>query len=93
MRAHTDGEALLADSLRSILNLSGARDESDSTLGQNAFVSRIDPELDFNHNTAVSPTARFSTISPSQGSLETFPSTDNSPLERDFYQDEKQRYF
>lgn len=93
MRAHTDGEALFADSLRSILNFSGARGESDSSLRQNGFLGRVDPELDFNHNTAVSPTARFSTISPSQGSLETFPSTDNSPLEPDNYQDEKQRYF
>jgi hypothetical protein len=96
MRAHTDGEALLAENLRSILNQSGARGESETFLGQNAFVSRIDPELDFNNRntSAASPMSRFSTISPSQNSHETFPSTtENSPLERGFFNDEKPRFF
>jgi hypothetical protein len=93
MRAHTDGEALLAENLISILNLSGARGESDTPLGQNAFVSRIDPELDctIRSTSTVSPMSRFPTISPSQNSHETFSTKENSPFERRF--DEKPRFF
>jgi hypothetical protein len=63
-RSHTDGEALLADSLGSMLSLSVPAPEQATrhpSLGNNTFVSRIDPEVDFNRRRA----ATSSPLSPS----------------------------
>jgi len=70
-RSHTDGEALLADSLGSMLNLSANREAS---LGHNTFVSRIDPEIDFNRRRAAS-----SPVPPTRGTHQAF-SAPNSVL-------------
>lgn len=74
-RSHTDGEALLADSLGSMLNISSGRQPS---IGQNTFVSRIDPEIDYNRRRAVTS----SPVSPSQRSYEAFTSPNGGLFER-----------
>lgn len=85
-RAHTDGEALLADSLGSMLNVSAPRQPS---IGHNTFVSRIDPEIDFNRRRA----ATSSPVSASHGIHEAFSTPNGSLFERDgAFRDDKSRY-
>ena len=84
-RAHTDGEALLADSLGSMLNISANREAS---LGHNTFVSRIDPEVDFNRRRA----ATSSPVSPSYGIYDALSAPDCALFERGALRDDKSRY-
>jgi hypothetical protein len=66
---------LLADSLGSMLKVSATRQPS---IGQNTFVSRIDPEIDYNRRRA----AASSPVSPSQSSREAFASPNGGLFER-----------